>query len=153
MKLEMMKLKLLIAAGLLCLFTTCSKDKYTDAPQLEFVSVSSTVIPGGSTIVFNFKFTDKQGDIQDSIFYKRVSRVCPNNFDTAVGREVFPSIISQKNLQGDIELTLQSGTFVNPCFIPPSFFRTDTATFKFWIRDKAKNVSDTVTSPPIVILQ
>jgi hypothetical protein len=29
--------------------------------------------------------------------------------------------------------------------------KNDTATFKFWLRDKGKNISDTLVSPPIIL--
>ncbi len=59
-----------------------------------------------------------------------------------------PQFEPTKNLKADIEVTYGYND------IPPKCFpKNDTAVFRFWLKDNAKNTSDTITSQQIIILQ
>lgn len=143
---------------LLCsamIFTACSKDKFNSKPQLTFKGVSSTTIKSGDLLQFQIGITDKEGDIQDTLWMIRTSKICPRDFITRDSFKV-PDFISPANLDAKIDITftykIQNGDIklITGCFSPP---KNDTSTFKFWIRDKKGNISDTITSPAIALLR
>jgi hypothetical protein len=58
-----------------------------------------------------------------------------------------PPFPSGKNQTGDILVTFSYNDVSPKCFP-----RNDTAIFKFVLKDMAQNISDTVSSPPIIIV-
>src|SRR5436190_19336661 len=70
-----MKIKLLLAALVLLGCVTCSKDTFNTAPSLKLISVNGTVFPQPSNVRFTLEFTDKEGDINDTVWIQRVSLV------------------------------------------------------------------------------
>ncbi len=153
----MMNAKILIVLVSACLVIACSKDKFDTRPHLELINTNTNVIPAtGSDLVFDFKFTDKEGDLQDSIFVRRVvGRSCSDtSYKKFVGFKI-PNFLPQKNLEGEITFTIPyGGGYLTPCKLPSGAgFVNDTATFRFFLRDAARNTSDTVTSPTVIILR
>jgi len=148
-----MKAKILTGAVILAIvWTACSKDKYNTTPTLTFTNVNGNEFGAGQVIDFSFQVTDKEGDLQDTIFMKRTSPAC-SDLNYTAGFEM-PQTVPKKFLKADIQLIF---AFRNPA--PPYITlegcseRDDTASFKFWIKDKAGHVSDTVQSPTIVLLK
>jgi hypothetical protein len=69
-----MKIKLSHAVLIMIGCVTCSKDTYNTVPTLKFLEVNGSVfarVPP-STIIFKLEFTDKEGDISDTIWMQRV---------------------------------------------------------------------------------
>src|SRR5690242_13322192 len=54
------------------IIAACKKSKLTTTPKLELKSLSTEVVPvnGGLTVVLKFK--DKEGDISDTFFVKKI---------------------------------------------------------------------------------
>ncbi len=149
-----MKTKLLILMVMAVFVNACNKDAYTTKPQLTLKSVNSTIQGTGSVLTFTFEFTDKEGDVQDTLFYSRTSKVCSldnNSTDTTT----IPNFSSTKNQKGIFEVSFPIGTATNGSITGACFTanKTDTSVFKFCLQDKAKNRSDTVTSPNITFLK
>lgn len=146
-----MTTKILLTLALGFLFTACGKDKYTTKPQLRLNAVSTTELNPSETIVFEINVTDAEGDIQDSIWVQKVVPNCPNSGFTA--RYAMPSFTEIKNLDGDIQVCYGYGINLGcpPITGPFCPNRNDTATFRFWLRDKDQNTSDTIETQPIVI--
>jgi hypothetical protein len=149
-----MKAKILILLVLAVIFNSCNKDKYQDKPQLTLKSVNTSVVNVGSVLTFDIEVTDKQGDIQDTIWWAKISSSCPaNNLTSPV---VVPSAVpATKNFKATFDMSfVNHGT--NLPNIEPSAVgcrtKNDTCTFKFWMKDLANNKSDTLTSPIIVII-
>lgn len=143
---------------LLCcamIFTACSKDKFNSKPQLSFKSVNSTTINSGNFLQFQIAVTDKEGDIQDTLWVQRNSRICPSSFAALVPYRV-PNFVAPTNLEATMDITfiyktIQQGFItINGCSSPS---RNDTSIFKFWLKDKKGNISDTITSPAIALLR
>lgn len=153
MNIKAMKAKILILFLIALITNSCNKNTYTTSPQLTFKSVNATTITQGGLISFNIQFTDKEGDVQDSIWILRVSKICPGSFP-AVYQYAMPSFTPTKDLKGIIELDFsynQTGTgypTLSGCGV-----KNDTSYFKFWIKDNAGHVSDTVSSPNITFLK
>jgi hypothetical protein len=143
-----MKQGLLI--GLLVLFLiSCGKDKFQSEPQLTLNKVSSTLIPVGFDLQVNMRLTDQEGDFNDVIYVQKITTRCPNsNFvDSMLYR--IPGDVP-RSTKFDAEVIV---TFAYALGLQPQCTQPDTAVFSFWMKDAANHVSDTVHTPPIVILR
>lgn len=144
-----MNTKILFAIILTGLLSACSKNAYNTKPTLQLTSVSSDVVPFNGTLVVNMKVTDKEGDVTDSLFVKKVRL---NKRTTATVRDSFALKIpdAPNSPDGTLEVDLSYQNFLISAQSP---IENDTLLFKFALKDKAKNVSDTVTTDPIVIIR
>ncbi len=151
---QFMKAKILMIFCLTGLIAGCSKNKYTTQPQLSLKSVSRTVVAKGQTLSFNIEFTDKEGDVQDSMWIQKVSKVCPTSpiANFTINFQV-PNFPSTKNLKGNFDINFinnVTGTgyyYITGCGNVP-----DTCYFRFVLKDLAGHTSDTLVSPNIVLL-
>lgn len=139
-----MRYTVLFSILLFAILTGCSKDKFESTPSLKFKSVSSKVIPPGFNIQFTLSFTDAEGDLNDSLYIEKIEPTCVNSNFTDYYN--IPSFPVSKNEQGDIIVDFR---YID---ISPQCQRNDTAVFRFAIKDKAGHVSDTASSPPIIII-
>ena len=148
-----MKIKLSLAALIMLGCVTCSKDTFNTTPSLKFVSVNGSVFPQPSTVSFTLEFTDKEGDINDTVWIQRVSTVTACESLSFIDSFPIPDIGSQHNVKGEFEFSFAyppqgAGANLSACSL-----HDDTSYFRFWMHDKALHVSDTVQSPNIVLLQ
>jgi hypothetical protein len=156
LKVNRMKTKILILLALPVMFYACKKDTYNTKPQISVKSINSKqAYPPAALLFFQIEFTDAEGDIQDTLYVQKFSRVCPNQpgvqFTTRTGFLIFHPT---SNLKGILEIgyayntNIQGYTTISGCGI-----KNDTAYFKFWLKDKANNISDTITTENIVLLK
>jgi hypothetical protein len=150
-----MKIKLLLAVLLLIGCVTCSKDTYNTVPSLKFLEVNGTVfsrVPA-STVIFKLEFTDKEGDISDTVWMERVSLVSACQYLNDTLSYPIPDIGQPHNAKGEFDFTFD----YPPVDVSPNLSgctqHDDTCYFRFWMHDQAGHVSDTVQSPNIVLLQ
>ena len=149
-----MKLRFLIATiAVSVLMTACSKDKYTTNPKLELKSLNGDAFPRGSDLNFKFTVTDKEGDIQDTMWVQKISYSC-SDIGNFLSYYQVPDFSSNKNLKVELDINYTYGS-LNSSYpiISGCEQRDDSCYFKFWLKDKAGNVSDTVTSPTIKLLK
>jgi hypothetical protein len=151
------QMKWILRSGAFLVFVfclvSCSKDKFTTKPQLRLKKVGSNTVPRGGLISFVIEFTDKEGDLTDSIWIEsRTTRCVQSNRVLTYAVPAFPT---NANVKGEFEINFVNGQFL-PGFVAlpgPACGQPDTTTFFFWIRDKAQNISDTIrTNEPIIIL-
>ncbi len=138
-----MRYTVLFSILILAILTGCKKDKFQSTPSLKFKSVSTTNLPANQNIQFTLTFTDAEGDINDSLYIEKFEPHCVNSNFTDY--YTIPSFPTSKNEQGDILVDFRYFD------IAPKCDQNDTAVFRFAIKDKANHVSDTVSSPPIII--
>lgn len=144
------------AAGLVCILaaTACGKDKYTTKPQLKFKKAGSYSVAKGGLLELYLEFTDQEGDISDTLFIQNATPGCPaSNFPQPLPYKI-PDIVPYAKLKGELLVTFENGTtnLQIPIYQGPQCGRPDTTTFRFWMKDKAGNVSDTVsTDKPLII--
>lgn len=133
------------------LFYGCKKDKFTTAPQLTFKSVNTDRLQVGERLQITLSFTDAEGDISDSIYVEQV----PDPRCSAGGgfRAMYkiPSFPPEKNLKGDILVTY--GYRVSPQLREPLCNFSDTCYFRFMLKDKAQNRSDTISTSRIILVK
>lgn len=162
-----MKIKIIVLAALaFCVISACSKDTFTSKPQLTFKSVNTTTLLSGGIIVFGLDYTDKDGDIAGSdsilvtdttagaIFYQKVTSNCSLS-DASGWYRIPPDFVGTSNSKGTIDVTFGYGinTGAVPINQPACQGQNDTCVFRFLLKDRAGNRSDTVTSPQIVIVK
>lgn len=146
-----MRYLFLSAIFALLIFTSCKKEKFNTIPTLKFISVNNTELFPGQLLKFSLSFTDAEGDVSDSIFVIKNVPNCPaSGFTQGLSVPDFPN---SKNQKGDIDILL-GYKYDDPGFFDvgqPKCMMTDTAYFKFVLRDKKNNLSDTAVSPAIII--
>ena len=65
-------MKRIIAITLLAaVIVACNKDKFQTKPQIKIKSVTPNIVPVNGTLSVILQFTDKQGDVSDSIIVVR----------------------------------------------------------------------------------
>lgn len=144
-----MRYTVLFSIILFVILSGCKKDKYNSTPSLTFKSVSSKQVPPGSLVKFTLQFTDAEGDVSGSVYIEKIEPNCPgSNFSET---DSIPSFPSSKNQKGDIVITFGNNASTSYQNISPQCQMNDTAVFRFAIKDEANHVSDTVSSPPIII--
>jgi len=152
----MQKLVFFSLIGLVIL-VACSKDNIETKPAISIKSIAPSRVPTGVPLEINLSFTDKQGDI-DSLFIQKI-RVNQWEVPTV---ELTNNLIyeipefPEKN-KGEIRVTIQYATALVAAQDPPAQpdapngKEPDSLVFKFVLMDRAKNLSDTLTSDLIVV--
>jgi hypothetical protein len=149
---KLMRTKILFTIIAFGVLAACNKDKYTSKPQLKYKSVNTTFLNTGQTLTFTLGLTDAEGDIQDSIWVQETVKGCAGGGFTS--KYKMPNFTATKDLEGDIEVCYAYGINLGCPAITHStcVTRNDTATFRFWMQDKAKNKSDTLEVKDVVVL-
>jgi hypothetical protein len=150
-----MRAKISILIGTVICLAACKKDSFSSTPQLTFKSVNTTVVPVDGSVIFTIDYTDKEGDIQDSFY---VAKILVNNCNLGGGftqyYQISSDVPAQHNAKGEIEVRYSHGVNLQyPDVGDPRCSGNDTCVFKFALTDKAGHISDTVSSPPIVIIK
>jgi hypothetical protein len=148
----------LLSILFLALITGCSKDKFETKPQLKLLSVSDKVVPKNGTLDISLEFTDKEGDIYDSLF---VSKVRLNARTTTTTRDSFRLKVPTfpNDTKGELAFTLNYQQHLisaqSPLTVPgtnnPVLFESDTVNIRLVLRDKAGNKSDTLVIDNVVV--
>lgn len=99
-------------------------------------------------LTFTIEYTDKEGDLAGVpiVVQKIVPGCALSNYKDSAKYTVPSDLPATANQKGELQLYFPY--VVNSAQCPP---RVDTAVFKFWLRDKGGNLSDTLVSPKIVI--
>ncbi len=146
-----MKTKILLSLFVVVLLAACSKDKFNTAPTLTFKSAGNkTIAPGGSLQVV-FEITDKEGDISNTLFYKKIrTNRNPVRPQDDLGRDSLtypiPAAPNTRSISMELNLTyplLQSTLRREP----------DSLTLQFWIIDKEKNKSEVYNLERVVVIK
>ena len=148
-----------VVYGLLALAlmaVACSKDKFQTKPQIEVKSFVPDVVPIGGTLTVSLEFTDKEGDVDDSVTVIR-TRVNERDFSATPFpiRYKIPAFPDKSKGQIDINMSWATAlTLQNPPLRIPgqNINEPDTLSLKFFVKDAAGNTSDTATLSTNVIV-
>jgi hypothetical protein len=152
-----MKAKLLFLLLTSLILSSCKKEKADTKPSLKIVKVDRRdVISGGVTGILldiDLEVLDKEGDVRDSVFIlKRDATVvgCAGNNKT-----LFYNIPAYPD-EGKTKVTfrVKFATLQVPDYVELGGSicpRRDTAIFRIWVKDKAGNKSDTVSTERIAL--
>jgi hypothetical protein len=147
-------MRIVIPVLALLFMCACGKDKFNTKPGLKFKDMNTRVLDKGQAVLFNLEVTDAEGDLTDSMFVYKVTRNCVASNNSS--KYIMPEFPTNKNLQIEVEVgfAYRNNTLGYPAIKEPQCFnRNDTCFFRFVIRDKAGNASDTVNSPDFVIIR
>jgi len=146
-----MKLRSLTVLAVVVMLAACEKDSITTKPQLRLTSISSDFVPLGGSLSFTFEFSDKEGDLSRPMGIEKISSSCADVGYIDTVKFAFPDIPGTSNTDGILEVNLNSvNLYPVRCHGQDS---VEQAVFKFWIKDDAGNISDTVTTEPITIVK
>ena len=152
-----MKTSIALAAIFLFTILACSKDKFQTVPSLRLKSKNTDVVPVNGELRVTLEFTDKEGDVTDSIWVKKQRlnvRVVPTIRDSILMKiPAYP-----EKTKGEFEIILGFQSILSaqnppntiPATTPPTK-ESDTLNVKFAVRDKAGNTSDSVSIGTIVV--
>ncbi len=137
--------------------TACNKDKFNTTPLIEIKEYNSREIhnpPSGfsSRLVISLNYFDKEGDLGKGIFYAQRVRLNSKplgSSDLARAYEwtrILPDFTNRD--KGEIIFQLD---YAND--LKESRSENDTLQFRFAVTDRAGNVSDTIISDRIIVLQ
>jgi len=161
-------MKRIIAITLLAaVIVACNKDKFQTKPQIKIKSVTPNIVPVNGTLSVILQFTDKEGDVSDSIFVVRertnqkspiipalIKTPIPSFPNTSEGEiQVFMPYQTSQNQTGQTALIVGIPAIPIPGTGNPPEKEPDTLSLKFVVRDKAGNKSDTAVTSVIVIRQ
>lgn len=144
-----------LCAGIL-LALACGKDKPETKPSIEIKSVSGNVVPVGSDLQIVLEFNDKEGDVDDSLFVRRVRL---NTMGAVRGERLIDSFylmipaFNQKST-GEIILNLQYNFHLKDAIEAQKINDkeiADSVLFRFALQDKGGHTSDTVSTEQIVV--
>lgn len=151
-----MKTKLLAPVIIILVLIACSKDKFQTKPQITVKSVSSYEIPVNGSLKVILEFTDKEGDVDDSLFVKKQrlnQRVVPTIRDSL--RYKIPEFPDETKGQMEVFMDYQA---ILSAILPPNIpgsdppqKESDTLSVKFAVRDQAGNTSDTVSIGTVIV--
>ncbi len=150
-----MKTKLLILLAIPVIFYGCTKDSYTSAPQISIKSINSSKLSTGDLLLIDINFTDKEGDISDTLWIQKFSRTCPNTAGVQfTSANKVPDFTATSNLKGVLEVGYAYNSNINGYnTISGCGNKNDTAYFKIWLKDLANHVSDTIITSNIILLK
>ena len=140
-----MRKRVLISMIVLTTIIACNKNQYNTVPSLKYVKVNTTSLHNFETLQFTLSFTDKEGDLTDSLTVIEVPKKICNLSTIRPILYKLPAFPNTKNVKGDLVVTFHYNDFPAKCGY------NDTSVFKFVLKDQAKHVSDTATSETIVI--
>ncbi len=132
------------------IFSGCKKETFSSTPKLTYKSATPKQLLPDEIIKFTLSVTDAEGDVIDTMFVQKVSLNCAaSNFFDRYRIPIFPTT---KNLSTDILVSYSNG-INNPGYITVASRcnYNDTCYFRFMLKDRAGNKSDTVKSETIVI--
>lgn len=139
------------------LAVACDKSKFQTKPTLELKSMSGNVIPVDGDLLLEFDFTDKEGDVNNTLFVKKIRL---NKQKVATVRDSFDLPVPEfpKNTQGTIQVLMGNAFYLASAANPPKDPITgknqpDTLLLKFVLTDRAGNSSDTVTTGQVIVLR
>jgi hypothetical protein len=135
---------------------------YPDEPEIDFISLSKTVMQQGSlfedSTFVKISFTDGDGNLGDE---DRVNIFLKDQRDTSETFTTFkipfiPEEGAGNGISGEITLLLFTSCCIYdngqaPC-TPSTFQPTDTLVYDLYIEDRAGNASNILTLPEITLL-
>lgn len=154
---------LILCIGMACLSSCVKSPGFSDIPEIEFLGFSSQSMVQSSlnsdSLFLQFSFTDGDGDIgfDPDVFDQNIFIIDNRTGDRydAFKAPVIPEQGASKGISGTVTLRLFTTCClfpdnIPPCESPPQY-KTDTLTLDIFIKDRAGNFSNRVTSSPIIL--
>jgi len=151
-------IKTFIFISFVSILIACGKDNFETKPQLKLISGSDQVVQVGGVLPVVLEYTDKEGDVSDSVFVRKFRlnrRVVPTVRDSF--RLKIPGF--PNTTKGEITVNLDYTAIIsaiNPLNVPgtvPARKESDTLNIQISVRDNAGNKSDSVLIKNVVVLR
>jgi len=131
-------------------FSSCHKDDPIDSktPTIELVSVSSTNVLEGDPLTFRIKYTDGDGDLGENNADAHNLFLVDNRVNVTYEyriQELAPSG-SSLIIRGNLDIELKTTAITNGS-------TSQQVTYSIYLKDRAGNQSNTVTTESITIHQ
>ena len=144
-----MKTRISLFAIVVFVLVACGKDKFQTIPQLKLKSRSSDIVPINGTLRLNVEYTDKEGDVNDSLLIVRQRLNVRGATQLAASPYGIPDFPHTDKGEFEISLNYQFGLVfgLSPLRVPgsnPARNEIDTLRLKIVARDAAGNKSDTL---------
>src|SRR4030095_446663 len=138
-------LALIIAFGMIA----CGKDKFETIPKLKLKSRNTDIVAVNGTLRLNIEYTDKEGDVSDSLFIVRQRLNIRGPIQLTASPYNIPDFPKTDKGEFEISLAYQFGLIfgLTPLRITgsnPIRNEIDTLRLKIVAKDKAGNKSDTL---------
>ena len=135
----------------LTVLTACKKNNFNTEPTLTLKSVSDKVVPSNGGLNIVFELTDKEGDISDTLFIKKIrTNLRPVAPSQDLGRDSLtypiPEVVNTRKVLLQLDLNYSQ-------LISTSRNEPDSLTIQFWIQDKAKNKSNVFELKEVVVIK
>ena len=147
--------KLLLVVSVLVVLLACNKDKFQSTPQIKIKSVSTNLVGFGQGLTVVLSYTDKEGDVSDSVFVRKV-RLNQRFANTIRDTMKFKIPDFPDHSTGDIQVYLNNDNMKSanpPPSLPGGGLMPDTLKLWFSVTDKGGHKSDSVATGTIVVLQ
>jgi hypothetical protein len=147
-----MKTKIFFGVFVLLFFAGCDKDNYNTVPTISLESTSNKVVPFNGSFRVELRVTDKEGDISDTIYMKKIRK---NQRTTTTIRDSLAFKIPEgpETRNGFVTLDLLYENHLKAAINPGSPVQNDTLTIQLTVRDKAKNKSEPLNIDNVVIIR
>src|SRR6185436_10645383 len=144
-----MKTRVSLLVIVVFVIVACGKDKFQTIPQLKLKSRNGDVVPVNGTLRLNVEFTDKEGDVNDSLLIVRQRLNVRGTTQLAASPYGIPDFPHTDKGEFEISLGYQFGLVfgLSPLRVPgsnPARNEVDTLRLKIVARDAAGNKSDTL---------
>lgn len=153
-----MKTRIWIALIVIVAMIACGKDKFETKPQLTLKSQKPDVVPVNGTLQLDIEYTDKEGDVSDSLFIVRQRLNVRGPVQLQPGPYDIPDFPHTDKGEFEISLAYQAGLIFGlpPLRIPgsnPVKNEIDTLRLKIVAKDKAGNKSDTLVVNNVYVIR
>ena len=131
-----------------CSISSCKKDEaiHSDTPTIELVSVSATSVQEGDPITFKIKYTDGDGDLGENDADAKNLFLIDNRVNVTYEYRIEQLAPSGSSIiiRGNLNIELSSTAITNGS-------NSQSVTYSIYVRDRAGNQSNTVTTESITI--
>ena len=153
-----MKIRIWLALIIIFGMIACGKDKFQTIPQLTLRTKTPDVVPVNGTLRLNVEYTDKEGDVSDSLFIVRQRLNVRGPLQLPQSPYDVPDFPHTDKGEFEISLAYQAGLIFGlpPLRIPgsnPIKNEIDTLRLKIVAKDKAGNKSDTLVVDNVYVIR
>lgn len=142
-------------------FSCVQESNFSEIPTIEFLGQSKTILNQGAfmedSLFIQFSFTDGDGDIGDQDSINIFLTDTRQNFTTTYRIPEIPNASSSPAIEGTVTLLLFTTCCIYPdntqapC-TPSTSMPMDEVTYTLEIRDRAGNVSNSISLQPITLM-
>ena len=150
-----MKTIITVAVVIALTIIACGKDRFQTVPQLKLKSRNTDVVEQNDPLRLNIEFTDKEGDVSDSLIIVRQRLNVRGPIQLPKSPYKIPDFPQTDKGEFEVTLAYQFGLIVGltPIPLPGSLKEIDTLRLKIVARDKAGNKSDTLVVDNVYVIR